>query len=107
MPWWAWLCLGIFGVLAIAGSAVLLTALIPLGRASSRFRESVEPLAAELERSSALLQQRSDAMATRQAAFRESQARAQASYHGLLALWGALQEVRTGLRIVRFVLARR
>jgi hypothetical protein len=107
MPWWAWVCLGIFVVALVAGAAALVVSLIALGRASGKLQRSTRPLVESLERSSATLQERGQAFAHRQETFRASQARAQESYRGLLVLWDALGEVRLGLRILRFALARR
>jgi hypothetical protein len=107
MPWWGWLCLGIFGALLVAGAAALLVALVGLGRASRKLQASLEPVVKELESSSGELQQRSDAFALRQGRLQASTARARGSYGDLLVLWDALGEVRTGLRVLRYVLVRR
>jgi hypothetical protein len=107
MPWWVWVCLGIFVASLVAGSAVLVISLIALARASGKLQRSTRPLVESLERSSAALQERGQAFAARQERFRASQARAQEDYRGLLVLWDALGEVRLGLRILRFALARR
>ena len=107
VPWYAYVCLGVFVVLVAAGPGVLVASLVRLGRSTSRFQRTLAPATEELERSAAGLEGSGRRLAERQAAFVRGQERAQASYRGLLVLWAALGEVRLGLRLLRLALARR
>ena len=103
VPWWAIVCVGIFGALLLGGGALLAMSLIDVTRVSGRLQRTVDPMIRDLEVLSAELQEKSERTTDGVERLQASQTRVRASIERLQILSAALDEVRTGLRILRLV----
>jgi hypothetical protein len=105
VPWWILIPAAIFAVLVIGGTLLMVRSLLALSQAGNRFQAALEPVTVRLQASTEELDRRSSAMEAGTQVLNERKQRIQGSIETLRILNDSLEEVRTGLRLVRLLRA--